>query len=128
MNSQPHTQAPLAVEEGLRALRRPLTKDDLELNVRGQALLESLDSPMRPRQLTASFPRIVNQMAQHWRRPREMDKYLDGLLVDTRGSRHGFSIKVLLEVTILKEYYQSATFPTGHSVWDGADSVRGKHQ
>jgi hypothetical protein len=84
---------PGAAEEAVRALRRPVTQDDLELNARGHALLDSLYSPLRPHRLAAGFPRIVNHMAEHWRRPREMDKYLDGLLVDTRGTRHGFPIK-----------------------------------
>jgi hypothetical protein len=128
MKPQPDTKAPLGAAEALLALRRPPTKDDLELNGEGQALLDSLDSVLRPKELAASFPRIVNQMARLWRRPREMDKYFDGLLVDTRGNRHGFPLKVLMELTTLKEHYQTTAFPSGESIWDGADSVRGKHQ
>jgi hypothetical protein len=128
MKSRPDTMAPLAAAEALIALRRAPTKDDLELNAEGQALLDSLEAGLRPNELAASFPRIVNQMARLWRRPREMDKYFDGLLVDTRGNRHGFSLKVLIELTTLKEHYQTTAFPAGGSIWDGADSVRGKHQ
>jgi len=120
--------APLAAAEALITLRRPPSKDDLELNAEGQALLDSLDAGLRPNELATSFPRIVNQMARLWRRPRELDKYFDGLLVDTRGNRHGFSLKVLIELTTLKEHYQTTAFPAGGSIWDGADSVRGKHQ
>jgi hypothetical protein len=67
-------------------------------------------------------------MARLWRRPREMDKYFDGLLVDTRGNRHGFPLKVLMELITLKEHYQTTAFPTDECMWDGTNSVRGKHQ
>src|SRR4030095_5403310 len=125
MKSRPDTMAPLAAADALIALRQPPTKDDLELNAEGQALLDSLDAGLRPNELAASFPRIVNQMARLWRRPTEMDKYVDGLLVDTRGNRHGFSLKVLIELTTLKEHYQTTAFPAGGSVWDGRDCFRG---
>ena len=128
MKSRPDTMAPLAAAEALIALRRPPTTDDLELNAEGQALLGSLDAAVRPNELAASFPRIVNQMARLWRLPREMDKYFDGLLVDTRGNRQGFSLKVLIELTTLKEHYQTTAFPADGSIWDGAESVRGTHQ
>ena len=128
MKPRSDTKAVLGAAEALMALRRPPTKDDLELNAEGQALLDSLDAELRPNELAASFPRIVNQMARLWRRPREMDKYFDGLLVDTRGNRHGFPLKVLMELTTLKEYYQTTAFPAADSIWDGADSLRGKHQ
>src|SRR5262245_3060061 len=101
MKSRPDTMAPLAAAEALITLRRPPSKDDLELNAEGQALLDSLDAGLRPNELATSFPRIVNQTARLWRRPNEMDKYFDGLLVDTRGSRHGFPLKVLMELTTL---------------------------
>ena len=128
MKPRSDTKAALGAAEALMALRRPPTKDDLELNAEGQALLDALDAELRPNELAASFPRIVNQMSRLWRRPREMDKYFDGLLVDTRGNRHGFPLKVLMELTTLKEHYQTTAFPAGDSIWDGADSVRGKHQ
>jgi hypothetical protein len=113
---------------GANCATAPPSKDDLELNAEGRTLLDSLEPALRPSELAAIFPRIVNQMARLWRRPREMDKYFDGLLVDTRGNRHGFPLKVLMELITLKEHYQTTAFPTDECMWDGTNSVRGKHQ
>ena len=124
MSSLP--DSPAAREEALRAMRRPPSKDDFELSTEAHALLASLDSSVRPKDLAVQFPRIVNQTAKLWLRPAQMDKYLDGLLVDTRGNRKGFPPGVLMELTNLKEYYQTAAFPTTPGAWVGADSMRNR--
>jgi len=103
-----------------QAPRRSPTKDDLELNAEGQALLALLDPATRPHELTAKFPRIINRIAQLWRQPAQMDRYFEELLViDSRGNRSGFPLKILMELAALKEYYHTTTYPTApSSVWD----------
>ena len=100
--------------------RHALGKDDLELNAAGQALLSSIDQTVRPVQLAASFPRIVNRMTGLWRSPRQMDRYFEELLTDTRGTRQGFPLAILMELTALKDYYQTKVFPPLHrgDVWN----------
>src|SRR5437667_4949305 len=81
-------------------------KDDLELNAAGQALLASIEESARPKELAAVFPRIVNRMAKLWKTPREMDRYFESLLADTRGNRQGFPLKILMELGTLSDYYK----------------------
>lgn len=92
--------------------RQPPEKDDVELSAAGRALLASIEESSRPKALAAGFPRIVNRMAKTWRLPREMDCYFQDLLTDTRGRRQGFPLNILMELTTLKDHYQTKVFPT----------------
>ena len=94
-------------------------KDDLVLNTAGQALLAYIEESARPKELAAAFPRIVNHMAKLWKTPREMDRYFEELLADTRGNRKGFSLKILMELSTLKDVYKAKAYPTAQrDVWD----------
>ena len=108
--------------------RHAPSKDDVELNAAGQALLASIEETVRPKQLAAAFPRIVNRMASLWKSPRQMDRYFEDLLTDTRGSRQGFALGILMELSTLKDYYQTKVFPpTGREgVWDAEALARRK--
>ncbi|MGH6690084.1 MAG: hypothetical protein ACREF4_05320 [Gammaproteobacteria bacterium] len=44
--------------------------------------------------LEAKFPRIAETVRDLWGRP-ELDRYLDRLLIDDRGNRHGFPPEVV---------------------------------
>ena len=107
--------------------RHAPSKDDLELNAAGQALLASIEEATRPTKLAAAFPRIVNRMASLWRSPRQMDLYFEDLLTDTRGGRQGFPLGILMELSALKEYYQTKAFPPTQrgDVWKSDDATRG---
>jgi hypothetical protein len=100
--------------------RRASSKEDFELSLAAQALLASIEESTRPKQLASAFPRIVNRMAGLWKSPRQMDLYFDDLLTDTRGSRQGFPLAILMELTSLKDYYQTRVFPPTQrtGVWD----------
>ncbi len=108
--------APAQVDYSKR--RHQPEEDDLELSAAGQALLASIEEPARPKQLAATFPRIVNRMAKLWKMPREMDRYFEDLLADTRGNRKGFPLDLLMELSTLKDYYKAKVFPTRRDVWD----------
>jgi hypothetical protein len=107
-----------AAQSDPRTLRHPLDKDDLELNATAQAWLASLDESVRPRELVARFPRIVNRIAKLWKAPLQMDRCFEELLTDTRGTRQGFPLGVLTELSSLKDYYGTKVFPTRNGVWD----------
>src|SRR6266705_3805080 len=92
--------------------RHPPEEDDLELSAAGRALLASIEEPARPKVLAASFPRIVNRMSKLWKIPREMDRYFEDLLSDTRRNRQGFALNILIELSTLKDYYKAKVFPT----------------
>ena len=101
-------------------MRSPYSEEDMRLSTESQALLSALNDSVRPTQLATRFPRIVNKMATIWRRPTQMDQYFEELLIDKRGNRQGFPLGILMELTTLKEYYQTAAFPTRTNIWDGA--------
>ena len=94
-------------------------KDDLELSAAGLTWLASIEQPARPIKLAAAFPRIVNRMAKLWKQPREMDRYFEELLADTRGNRKGFALNILMELSTLKDHYKEKVFPPAQrDVWD----------
>jgi len=93
-------------------------KDDLELSAAGQALLAYIDEAARPKELAAAFPRIVNHMAKLWKMPREMDRYFEELLTDTRGKRKGFPLNILMELSTLNDYYKTKMRTARHDAWD----------
>jgi len=109
-----------------RKLRHALDKEDLALSSAGQALLASIDETARPKELAAAFPRIVNRIAKLWRTPSQMDRCFEELLTDTRGNRQGFPLGVLMELSTLKDYYQTAVFPTRRDVWDAEQKPKGR--
>jgi hypothetical protein len=97
--------------------RQPLTADDLKLCAEAKALLESLSPRIRPHQLPERFPRIMNQIALLWRRPVQLERYFEELLIDRRGDRQGFHFAVALELSTLKDYHQSEVYPKKDCVW-----------
>ena len=118
MNAILGTKPSAPVQADYSKRRHQPEEDDLELSAAGQALLASIEEPARPKTLAASFPRIVNRMAKLWKMPREMDRYFEDLLADTRGNRQGFSLNILMELSTLKDYYKAKVFPTRRDVWD----------
>ena len=78
------------------------------LNEQAIALLQVLPPPMRLVALRNGFARIVNHIAAIWDDPQAFDRYVDSLLVDTRGKRQGFPLPVVAELAELRAY------PRGH--------------
>jgi hypothetical protein len=100
------------------AMRADPGPEEQRLSDQACELMSALDQSLRPAVLAARYPRIVNKVAELWRRPRLMDRYFDELLLDDRGNRQGFPLDILLELTALKEHYQTAAFPMSAGVWD----------
>ena len=48
---------------------------------------------------------IANALADRWSRPEALTSYLSELLVDTRGGRRGFPVRVLRELHALRALY-----------------------
>ena len=106
--------------------RRAPETNTLELSAEAQALLASLDESVRPKELAAAFPRIVDRMASLWSTPRRMNRYFEQLFTDSRGgARKGFSLSILMELTTLRDHYQTKVFPAQHDVWDSAEDAEG---
>jgi hypothetical protein len=117
---------PPPAQVGYSEHRSAPEKDSAELDAAAQAMLASIEESARPKELAAAFPRIVNHMASLWRTPRQMNRYFEQLLTDSRGGiRTGFSLGILMELTTLKDYYQTKVFPAQHDVWDSAQDAEG---
>jgi hypothetical protein len=98
-------------------VRRAVTADDLRLCAEAASLLKSLDAEVCPKQLPARFPRVMNEIATLWRQPAQLDAYFEQLLLDHRGGRGGFTMDVALELSTLKDYYQTEVYPREECVW-----------
>jgi hypothetical protein len=96
---------------------------DKELSKPGMDWLLSLDKEHFPIELAKYHPRIINILAEHWNSPVEGRAYLDGLLLDDRGGREGFSMSVLRELIALKELHNKVV-PQVADIWDKAHLIR----
>lgn len=115
---------PSPTEAAFKAMRRAQENGETQLTAEGQALLSSLDEAVRPQELAARYPRIVNQIARQWRTPTLMDRYFQDLLMDTRGSRQGFPLKIVMELSTLREHYTGMSGSArAAGVWDGSQSL-----
>lgn len=83
-------------------VRRKLLPRDHALA--GQTIRWLLDLPaaLRPHALCERYPRVANELAEAWSRPAERTAMLDSLLVDRRGGRRGFALKVQHELETLR--------------------------
>ena len=115
---------PSPAEAAFKAMRRAQENGETQLTAEGQALLSSLDEAVRPQELAARYPRIVYQIARQWRTPTLMDRYFQDLLMDTRGSRQGFPLKIVMELSTLREHYTGMSGSArAAGVWDGSQSL-----
>ena len=79
--------------------------------------LASLPRSVRPNVLARRYPRIVNRVAEIWKRPLQCERYLDGLVLDHRGNRKGFPGDIAAEIAILKTHYLATSGIVHHDVW-----------
>jgi hypothetical protein len=80
--------------------------------------MAELPQHVRPNETASRFPRIANKLAACWKDPVQCRRYLEDLLLDRRGDRHGFPERVAIELAALKNHYESVVFPTSQTVWD----------
>jgi len=89
-------------EQDFKSLRK--AKPTHVLLPRTARWIAALPPEVRPVEAARAFPRIANALALLWSTPDELTVYLDELLVDRRGGRQGFPLRVLSEFDILREY------------------------
>jgi hypothetical protein len=120
---------PSPAEAAFKAMRRAQEGAEGQLTTEGQALLSSLDETVKPKELASRYPRIVNQIARQWRTPTQMDKYFQDLLMDTRGNRQGFPLKIVMELSTLREHYTGMSGTArAAGVWDASQSLFERHR
>ena len=81
------------------------------LTAAAEGWITNLPEDVRPTEVLEKYPRIVNKMASLWRHPDEFMAYMSGLMVDERGDRSGFSMKIALELATIKDHYELNVHP-----------------
>ena len=104
------------VEEGRRAGQRS-SQASAVMSDEASRWLAELPVEVRPVECARRFPRIVNSIADRWRRVAQCEEYLDSLVVDLRGDRTGFPQVVARELQTLRGYYVDL-HPKRGSAWD----------
>jgi hypothetical protein len=79
--------------------------------------MQTLPPTLRPVETAKAYPRIVNRIADLWKRPSRCDAYFQTLMLDSRGGRKGFPPAVALEISTLASHY-AKVYPYRHSIWD----------
>jgi hypothetical protein len=100
--------------------KREKGAESATLSAQALALIEKLPADAKPTTLAEKYPRIMNNIADMWRRPDSLMVYFDELLVDTRGKRAGFPMSVALELASMKDYYEAQVHPERGTpyLWD----------
>jgi hypothetical protein len=94
------------------------------LNSETREWLATLPASVRPQLLAVDFARVANALRLTWGRPDVCLDYFDDLLIDRRGDRLGFPAEVVIEIAVLKDYYQSSVHPSEQSVWEHISKTR----
>jgi len=71
----------------------------------GHRWIRELPADVRPEELAARFPRIVNLIALQWNDRKRCPTYFQELLADRRGGRQGFPPKVRHELSNLHDFW-----------------------
>lgn len=90
------------------------------MNTQFAELLKS--DHLYPHHLDAKHPKIVVNLSQHWNDGTFL-AYVDGLMFDERGDRHGFSSKILEEIFVLQSHYRTLQPARPVTIDNWADSV-----
>ena len=90
----------------------------VELEATTAIWLSELPQRLQPRETATRFPHILNRLANLWSSPHACRLYFDDLLMDQRGDRQGFPLRIASEIVGLKDHYDSAVHPTPQSLWD----------
>jgi len=120
---------PSPADPAFKSMRSTTEGSDSQLTKESTALLASLDDGVRPKELASRYPRIVNKIARDWRMPSQLDRYFQELLMDTRGNRQGFPLKIVMELSTLREHYTGMSGSArAASVWDANQSIFERHR
>ena len=120
---------PSPADAAFKSMRSTGRRVGLAATKESTALLASLDDGVRPKELASRYPRIVNKIARDWRLPSQLDRYFQELLMDTRGNRQGFPLKIVMELSTLREHYTGMSGSArAASVWDANQSIFERHR
>ena len=95
-----------AAHDTVNTAYKRIDSELLESGLEGFALtwLKSLPTAVKPLKCARHYPRVLNKVAALWGLNERCMEWLNELLVDTRGTRAGFSYGVTAELRRLKSY------------------------
>lgn len=114
MDLSVYAQKPASNEFLPLSQERP--KHSEELTGSALRLIVTLNRRVSVDALAEDFPRLLNRIADIWHWPSEVRRLFDELLMDERGGRAGFPLKILSEIARLREYHVKL-YPQKTDVW-----------
>jgi hypothetical protein len=96
---------------------RPALVRSPDLTDEAVRLLESLALRCPLAHLPSRFPRVLNRLAALWHQPALVERSLEDLLLDSRGSRAGFPVEVLTELQALRNCNARRISPAKVDPW-----------
>jgi hypothetical protein len=100
------------------AKQRRAQQQNNELTPATREWLQTLPVTVRPESLAIRYGRVLNALRLCWGTPETCLDYFEDLLIDRRGDRLGFPADVVIEIAVLKDYYESAVHGTPQTVWE----------
>ena len=100
------------------ATQRRTQQPTNELTPATHEWLQTLPAAVRPESLASQYGRVLNALRLCWGQPETCLDYFEDLLIDRRGDRLGFPADIVIEIAVLKDYYESALHGTAQSVWE----------
>lgn len=87
------------------------------------AWMAALPEGVRPTQLALRYGRLANRLCELWNDPAGCERLLDELMMDRRGGRQGFPLKVAHELATLRDHYFKLHHK-GKSAWEHVEQGR----
>jgi hypothetical protein len=97
--------------------RTPERDMDRVLSSNALAWLRALPDPVRPANLAACHPRVVNRIALCWDDPELTARLFNELLLDKRGKRRGFAPAVAEDLLRLRVHHGRMFALESSAVW-----------
>jgi hypothetical protein len=94
------------MDTGWHHWRTPERDHDRVLSSAALAWMKKLPQPVRPNELAAAHPRVVNRIALCWSEPELIERLFGELLVDKRGNRRGFARHVADDLMRLRVFHE----------------------
>lgn len=79
--------------------------------------MAGLPQSLQPKEAAAHFPHVVNKLAALWPSPKACRQYFDEVLLDDRGDRQGFPVRVAHELVALQNHYDTVVHPSPLAPW-----------
>ena len=80
--------------------------------------IAQLPPDVQPLNLSERYARIANRICGLWHAPADCLDYLEDLLMDRRGDRHGFELDIAMELAGIKDHFETQVSHVPQTTWD----------